>query len=164
MINGNNQYWQNAAMNIRKDNDEWKNAANIYPPPVLIEKSVTENGDYSAATDNADGYSSVKVEVPSAPTPETFEVGIETDGEIGSSVTTTKTHSETVAAINNGDNIDFTITIGGEPCDVICYGIFINNSTSVIIITIRILGTTAIIAWSGDGSLSEFEMPGYIIQ
>lgn len=33
MINGNNQYWQNAAMNIRKDGDEWKNAANIYPPP-----------------------------------------------------------------------------------------------------------------------------------
>ena len=24
MINGNNQYWQNAAMNIRKDGDEWR--------------------------------------------------------------------------------------------------------------------------------------------
>ena len=63
MINGNNQYWQNAAMNIRKDGDEWKNAANIYPPPELIEKSVTENGEYIAAADNVDGYSSVNVDV-----------------------------------------------------------------------------------------------------
>jgi hypothetical protein len=35
------------------------------PAPVLIEKSVTENGTYSAADDEADGYSSVTVNVPS---------------------------------------------------------------------------------------------------
>lgn len=31
--------------------------------PVLIEKSITENGTYDAADDDADGYSSVEVEV-----------------------------------------------------------------------------------------------------
>lgn len=31
--------------------------------PVLIEKSITENGDYFAADDDADGYSSVSVDV-----------------------------------------------------------------------------------------------------
>lgn len=35
------------------------------PTPVLIEKSVTENGTYTASSDNADGYSSVTVDVPS---------------------------------------------------------------------------------------------------
>ena len=34
------------------------------PPPVLIEKSVTQNGTYSAEDDEADGYSSVTVNVP----------------------------------------------------------------------------------------------------
>ena len=33
------------------------------PPPELIEKSVTENGEYVATADNADGYSSVNVDV-----------------------------------------------------------------------------------------------------
>lgn len=35
------------------------------PAPVLIEKSVTANGTYTASSDNADGYSSVTVDVPS---------------------------------------------------------------------------------------------------
>jgi hypothetical protein len=33
------------------------------PAPVLIEKSVTENGTYTASSDNADGYSTVSVDV-----------------------------------------------------------------------------------------------------
>ena len=32
-------------------------------PPTLIEKSITENGTYNASDDEADGYSSVTVEV-----------------------------------------------------------------------------------------------------
>lgn len=34
------------------------------PEPTLISKSITANGNYSASTDNADGYSSVSVNVP----------------------------------------------------------------------------------------------------
>ena len=33
------------------------------PPPVLIEKNITANGTYTASGDNADGYSSVSVDV-----------------------------------------------------------------------------------------------------
>lgn len=40
---------------------------NIIPDPTLIEKTITENGEYAASADNADGYSSVSVNVP-APT------------------------------------------------------------------------------------------------
>lgn len=36
------------------------------PTPVLIEKTVTANGVYNAEDDNADGYSSVDVEVPAS--------------------------------------------------------------------------------------------------
>lgn len=36
------------------------------PAPVLIEKSVTANGTYSASDDSADGYSSVSVSVPNS--------------------------------------------------------------------------------------------------
>lgn len=34
------------------------------PQPTLITKTITANGDYSAAADNADGYSAVSVAVP----------------------------------------------------------------------------------------------------
>jgi hypothetical protein len=34
------------------------------PEPTLISKSITANGNYSASADNADGYSSVNVDVP----------------------------------------------------------------------------------------------------
>lgn len=33
--------------------------------PVLVSKTVTENGTYAASTDNADGYRSVTVALPS---------------------------------------------------------------------------------------------------
>lgn len=33
------------------------------PEPTLIEKTITENGEYDPADDNADGYSSVSVDV-----------------------------------------------------------------------------------------------------
>ena len=36
------------------------------PEPILIEKNITANGDYLASADNADGYSSVVVNVPSS--------------------------------------------------------------------------------------------------
>lgn len=66
-MNGNNEFYQNSMINARKDNDEWKNAAETCPSgnsATLIEKSITENGTYDASDDNADGYSSVTVNVP----------------------------------------------------------------------------------------------------
>ena len=35
-----------------------------YPSPILIEKTITENGTYNASSDDSDGYSSVTVDVP----------------------------------------------------------------------------------------------------
>lgn len=42
-----------------------KKGSNIQPS--LIEKEITENGDYYASSDNADGYSKVTVDVSSSP-------------------------------------------------------------------------------------------------
>lgn len=36
MINGNNMYWHNAAMNNRKDEDEWKAAKDTVPAPSQV--------------------------------------------------------------------------------------------------------------------------------
>jgi hypothetical protein len=66
MINGNNMYIQTAGMNIRKDNDDWRRAVDTVDAAetaILTEKTITENGTYTAAEDNADGYSSVTVDV-----------------------------------------------------------------------------------------------------
>ena len=76
MINGNNQYWQNAAMNIRKDGDEWRLAkdtvSNTYTPEdegkvvsdgELVSQTaypteITENDTYDTTN-----YSSITVNV-----------------------------------------------------------------------------------------------------
>lgn len=66
MINGNNMYIQTAGMNIRKDNDDWRRAVDTVDAAemaILTEKTITENGTYNAADDDADGYSSVTVDV-----------------------------------------------------------------------------------------------------
>lgn len=44
------------------NNGEWTSVGQE-PPPVLITKTVTENGTYTATDDEADGYSSVTVNV-----------------------------------------------------------------------------------------------------
>lgn len=116
MLN-NNEFYQNAMINIRKDNDEWKNAAETCSAN-LIEKSVTENGEYYAKDDNVDGYSSVAVNVPSAP--ETFEVNFSLSDDTESlEFRSTKTYSEIYEAITSGkkvigsfitDGLDITIS------------------------------------------------------
>ena len=71
MINGNNLYWQNSAMNIRKDEDEWRIAKDTVPAPSeLGSKDITENGNYSAKDDGLDGYSDVSVSVSNSYTSE----------------------------------------------------------------------------------------------
>lgn len=73
---------------------------------TLIEKTITENGTYVASDDSVSGYSSVTVEVPSAPTPETFEVEIEVILP-GDSVTVTvnKTYQQIKSEIDLGKTI-----------------------------------------------------------
>lgn len=65
MINGNNDFYQTALANLQgftKDNAVNKN---VYPKTTLKEKSIAENGEYSAASDDGvSGYSSVSVDVP----------------------------------------------------------------------------------------------------
>ena len=69
--------------------------------PNLATKDITENGTYNASSDNADGYSSVTVDVSSGG--ETFEVVFTSDGE--SVTTVNKTYNEIISAINSGKEI-----------------------------------------------------------
>ena len=52
MINGNNQYWQNAAMNIRKDGDEWRLAKDTVSNTYTSEDEgkVVSDGELVAQT------------------------------------------------------------------------------------------------------------------
>lgn len=54
----------------------------VAPTPTLITKQITENGTYTAADDNADGYSEVTVEVGTPPVEEKYINFIDDDGTI----------------------------------------------------------------------------------
>ena len=64
------------------------------PAPVLITKSVTENGEYSASDDSADGYSSVVVDVPSDTISAIVTVSVE-HGAVVAATGTEGTYTET---------------------------------------------------------------------
>lgn len=66
-----NLYTQTSSFNIRKGDGGF---AQYDPKPeVLIDKTFTENGEYSAADDNADGYSEVSVDVSGSDDPLNFQ-------------------------------------------------------------------------------------------
>lgn len=54
------------------------NGGSPAPEPVLIEKTITQNGTYNAASDNVDGYSGVTVNVPGVPV--TFLKSVKSEG------------------------------------------------------------------------------------
>lgn len=75
---------------------------------TLIEKTITENGEYNASADNADGYSKVTVDVAGGGGGETFEVNaVIDDTTTPPCYRTDKTVTEVLAALNNGANIVF---------------------------------------------------------
>lgn len=77
------------------------------PAPVLIEKSVTQNGTYTAADDEADGYSSVSVAVPN-----TYAAGDE--GKVvqnGALISQTSTSVSQNGTINTTTNNTVTVNV-----------------------------------------------------
>ena len=105
-------------------------AKNDNPDARLGTKLITENNTYVALDDELDGYSSVIVEVPSAPTPETFEVNISTD--VSTDPPISKTYSEIKAAIDSNKKIIGSISGEGIPGDV--------NITGADIIDLKVPG------------------------
>lgn len=90
---------------------------------TLIEKSITENGTYNASADNADGYSSVTVDVAGGGG-ETFEVEFSADPET-EEITANKTYTQALTAIQNNNIINFTV---GVPYPYITGGCFIYSN------------------------------------
>lgn len=77
------------------------------PAPVLIEKSVTQNGTYTASDDEADGYSAVTVNVPN-----TYAAGDE--GKVvqnGALVSQTSTSVSQNGTINTTTNNSVTVAV-----------------------------------------------------
>ena len=65
------------------------------PAPILIEKSIVANGEYSASDDSADGYSSVIVNVPNTYT-QSDEGKVVSNGALVSQTSDTATQNGTV--------------------------------------------------------------------
>lgn len=98
---------------------KWINQKDGGAAPVLIEKTITENGTYDASADNADGYSKVTVDVAGG-SGETFEVNgtVTDDGFILS-----KTYEEIKTAILENKKPVLTIAFGDDTiiCNICTY-------------------------------------------
>lgn len=106
MNDRNNQYAQSMFTNMQNSEGGF---FNNNPPPKLGEKSITENGTYTAKEDKLDGYSSVTADVAGGGG-ETFEVNISVDFGGDSVVVSDKTYSEMLAAYNANKKVIGTLT------------------------------------------------------
>ena len=160
-----------ASTNIAEALDDLSDVAqNINNEEVYVDKTITENGTYLPAEDEATAYSKVVVDV-AAPTPETFEIDIDLDMYIAEpTYTSTKTYEEAVSAINSGKRIVFNVVIGDVPTatiDTISYGY---SGTRGIFILLSIATTgqppeTFVILWNGDlHTLASLAVSGAILQ
>lgn len=79
MNDRNNQYAQSMFTNMQNSEGGF---FNNNPPPKLGEKSITENGTYTAKEDKLDGYSSVTVDVDSTFSEMACPIGFYTNNDI----------------------------------------------------------------------------------
>lgn len=107
MLNANNNFYQSMLANKQGFEGEFAIDDNL-TPAKLVEKSITENGEYSAKADNADGFSKVTVDV-SGGGGETFEV--ELTMTLEGAITVNKTYVEIKSAIDSGKTIVGNMTV-----------------------------------------------------
>lgn len=157
-MNGNNEFYQNSMINARKDNDEWKNAAGTCSPN-LIEKSITENGEYNASSDNADGYSKVTVDV-SGGGGETFEVEMEIVKSSDTfSVSSDKTLSETLSALSEGKRVVISASVNDGSIatftSICCGQVNVQGIDGIAAILYTQDATNSfVLTWAGDSEMA----------
>lgn len=101
----NNQYVQSMFTNMQNSEGGF---FNNNPPPKLGEKSITENGTYTAKEDKLDGYSSVTADVAGGG--ETFEINVTVNFDGDSVIVSDKTYPEMLAAYNANKKVIGTLT------------------------------------------------------
>ena len=168
MINNNNEFYQNSMINARKDNDEWKNAAGTCFPN-LIEKSINENGDYSAKTDGVDGYSKVTVDVAGGGG-ETFAVNLtlSVKDQETFDVSSSEAFNDIISAIDNGDKLNLVITVDwGDVSETLSYVMYY-KLTKGSTIALLVFGSTeyqsgwCFIQWLGNATTANFREVGML--
>lgn len=106
-------------------------------PLNLIAKSVTANGTYNASSDNADGYSSVTVNVPSSGSTD-FVVTVSYNSSTGMWEPDC-TYAEVSAAMGSGKSLSAKITSGvngaadaewNSNSNTMLYAVFVTNSVA----------------------------------
>ena len=82
--------------------------------PVLIQKTVTENGTYSAEDDNADGYLEVTVNVP-IPSPVLIEKTVTANGVYSTEDDNADGYSSVSIEVPNNVDMEFNVYFGATP-------------------------------------------------
>ena len=149
MSDRNNQFIQSMFTNMQNGKSGF---LNNNPPPKLGEKSITENGTYTAKEDKLVGYSSVTADVAGGGGGDTFEVNIEYSN---GNYTSDKTYYETVAAYEANKNVVFNITWESDVPVVVCSGIFDDNGAKRIAIVCKGQSCPPLLYWISDISRTE---------
>ena len=121
--------------------------------PVLVSKSITENGIYDPADDNADGYSSVSVDVPNTYTA-SDEGKVVSNGELVSQTSSSVTQNGTVDTTLIS-SLDVNVSASGN----VAYKLSGTNANDLYICEcndyIYIFGSSI---WNGSGtSIGHFD-------
>lgn len=110
MANYDNQFFQSSMSNLQGSVGDFISGDS--PQSKIIPKTITENGTYDASADNADGYSSVTVDVAGGGGGETFEVEIEVILTDTAPITTVnKTYQQIKSEIDLGKTISGTLRV-----------------------------------------------------
>lgn len=133
---------------------------------VLISKTISQNGSYSAADDNADGYSDVIVNVSGGSSPVLVSKSISQNGTYNPSDDNADAYSQVVVDVSSGGGSDnnFLITLGAisgsiydTDVSIVRSSVFFHNSmiTGVEMKAVTSIGSSAF------GSCSNLEIASF---
>lgn len=108
-------------------------------PLTIIPKSITANGTYSAASDNADGYSSVTVNVSGGMDVPVFTVVMDSEWSAAQSVTCSMTFAECRNYINDNDMALVEMSAQGDS-DSVLYSASLYQGSTTEIMFVMFLG------------------------
>lgn len=135
---------------------------------TLIEKTITENDTYNASDDGADGYSSVTVNVPSAPETFDVELTLTVADESTADVSSSEAFNDVMTAVDNGAKLNLVVTLNDgnatETLSNVMYSKAVYGSTSYLIVFGRSAAAAGWfhITWSGDATTANVRQAGMI--
>ena len=127
-------------------------------PATLIEKSITDNGEYNASADNADGYSSVTVDVPTEDSYVYLAYGTFTNNWPNPSTISTFVGDVGVLKVDDGNAVVDCVPRDHSGREIVISYIIINGTVNTINITRG--GYPVSLSFKAGANISEFTVLG----